>query len=529
MTLIVALLLPGACARKTHGDVLSDAGTEVLSDAGTEVLSDAGTEVLHDLLDALDGQLVSADADAIGVDALDVPQGPLCSWPEEGLFGVAPATSGDDAVKAVAALPGGGYVVALNCSSGTLHWGGQLFPGADCAPGLACSSPAIAWVEHGGPLAKLVRLDVPGLHQLEALAVDADGRVFAAGTTDSASFAFGTEELPGHGGQDGLVLAFAADGGPLWAWRFGGTLDDGVSALAAAGDGGLFVGGWFESPTVEIDGTGHSLADQDCVLMECGDLLFARLDGSGSPVWSRAVGGNQGERMVSLVRLQGGFAAAGWFGSWTIDFGGAALTMKETICGPMFGCSDLFVVRLDDGGEHVASAAFGGDLLDLPAAAAATSTGDILVSGHFSSSSLDFGGGPLVNSGDEEGFVVLIDEKLSHLWSHRFDGRPLALASGEDGSAYVGGSYGPYDQLYGACPLPQPMGKGGFLVRIDGGGDYAETWAFAGTGSQSVNAVVQGAQGLLAGGSFSGQTALPILDGALAEGTDGWLLEWAGE
>ncbi len=121
----------------------------------------------------------------------------------------------DDRAYGVAARPGGGVVVI-----GAL--GGDAFIDAfDASDGLVWS----------------YALDTPADELGQAVAVDADGGVFAVGSST------GDVGTPNVGFFDAFVLRLDASGALVWSRRIGSAADDYGWALARLADGDVVVGG----------------------------------------------------------------------------------------------------------------------------------------------------------------------------------------------------------------------------------------------------------------------------------------------
>ena len=78
-----------------------------------------------------------------------------------------------------------------------------------------------------------------GVSAPAAMAIAQDGGVFVVGVTDDEDFTFGES----RGGEDGFVLRLDASGRMLWQGRWGGSGDDGFTHVLETGDGGCIVMG----------------------------------------------------------------------------------------------------------------------------------------------------------------------------------------------------------------------------------------------------------------------------------------------
>lgn len=420
------------------------------------------------------------------------------------------AGPGSVTLAALVARPGGGYVVAVNSDAEDLTWGGEVVDWGHCSTLDGCADALVIWLDESLDVERTYRIHGGGSDRLLALAIDPSGQVLAAGTTESPQLLLGSSALLGQGMQDALALAFDAGGEFIWALRTGGEMDDAWNTVTSDGQGGAVVGGWFESNTLQVGGKLLTGKDDNCILLDCGDLMLAGISGDGEVAWTRAMGGNQGERFVSLHAGQGSYNVVGSFGSWGLNLGGDELLMQETICGPMFGCSDIFAGSFGAAGEHLWSKGFGGDLLDVALAGAPTPDGGLLLLGEFSSSSLDLGGGPLVNNGDHESFVASLDAEGVHQWSRQADAFLQAAVSGPEDRTIIMGRQAEYQTGFAACPSLNDSGSQLIAGIIDGTGALASHHTFgANVGPLQIGGLAIGGDSLAVGGTFQGELTLP--------------------
>jgi len=127
------------------------------------------------------------------------------------------------------------------------------------------------------------------------------------------------------------------------------------------------------------------------------DVFVAKFDYDGNHLWSNSYGGSESESANGLaIDASDQLVVCGVFRDST-NLGGATLRG--------LGWPDIFLLRLDNTGNHVYSAAFGDEELDLPGRPAVTQSGAILATGEFRGS-IDFGNGPLTSTGLEDIFLV---------------------------------------------------------------------------------------------------------------------------
>jgi len=86
------------------------------------------------------------------------------------------------------------------------------------------------------------------------------------------------------------------------------------------------------------------------------------------------------------------------------------------------GDYDIFLARFDSNGNHLWSKSFGGSSSDYGTSVSVDSSGNVYITGEFGSSTIDFGGGALTNAGGWDIFLAKFDSNGNHKWSKRFGG-----------------------------------------------------------------------------------------------------------
>jgi hypothetical protein len=256
--------------------------------------------------------------------------------------------------------------------------------------------------------------------QMTAVALDADGNVWVAGTSNSTDFpaSEGAFQAEAKAGTDAVVSKLDARLGTLLSSTYlAGTGDDTAAALAVAGDGSVWVAGTTASADFPVTET--------AAMAKAGgswDAWLARVSADGKELlYGTYFGGNSVDTGKALVAWPGGgVLLAGESQSWNLAVTEGALKTDVS-------SSDLMAARFDDGGRVVWAARFGGTSADTLLAAALGSGERPVLAGW--TSSLDF---PVTGEamqaahggGGMDGFVLQLES----------DGRQLAW------STYVGGT-----------------------------------------------------------------------------------------
>jgi hypothetical protein len=178
--------------------------------------------------------------------------------------------------------------------------------------------------------------------------------------------------------QDVQVTKLAPDGAS-WSWRtvLGGRGGHWLNDVSVAGDGTVYVAGYFDGTVDAAVGT-ITAADQS-------DAFAAALNADGTVRWLTLLGADEAS---NAVPLPDGNVLVGGFGDLTLAGSGP---------GPDRGQGNLFLVELDGSGRHVWSA-----YSDLPTQMQPGSDGALYLHGWINGSHVDatpFRGGTLMSYG----------------------------------------------------------------------------------------------------------------------------------
>ena len=247
--------------------------------------------------------------------------------------------------------------------------------------------------------------------------------------------------LPGAGRRDGFIASFDSDGNDVWARSFGGSLMDGINAVAIARTGTVYVGGEFAG-SVDFD------------LLNGGEMLTStgrggRTDGFvaaysllGDCLWARGVGGGKDDAVLGIAVDGNGMVVAVGDFQHVVDFDPGAGVVRSQSRGE----EDGFVLALDTAGDYLWSFTFGDRGEDAARAVACDAAGNVFVGGEFERT-VDFdpssGRTSLRSAGEEDGFVAKYSAEGGFAWVRGF-GSPkedgiFAVALDPSGGVVAGG------------------------------------------------------------------------------------------
>ncbi len=247
-----------------------------------------------------------------------------------------------------------------------------------------------------------------------AVAVDAMGNVFVAGSTDGV-FVGNTNS----GASDSYVAMFDEAGSLQWVRQFEASADSSTSTgnMALADGGSIYV----------VGTTTGAFPDQ--TLTSQNDAFLAKLDADGEPVWFRQMGGGERSSMRAVA----------------VDAHGNVLvtgdTMGELVPGQQAGVVDAFAMKYAPDGELVWARQFGTELSDRPTSLVVDSLGAVKVVGETQGELTG-----TARSGERDLFVADLNGvtgEVSGFWQYGLAGAEWfaeGLALTADGDQVIGGN-----------------------------------------------------------------------------------------
>jgi hypothetical protein len=222
------------------------------------------------------------------------------------------------------------------------------------------------------------------------------------------------------------------------------------------------------------------------------DIVLVKYSATGAYQWAKRIGGADGESVVSLAADQttGEIVAVGNFDGST-DFGSGTLRTA--------GGLDVFVAKYSSSGAPAWSRRWGSTSADQVASVAIDRLGNVAVTGAFTYS-VDFGGGPITNTGGSDIFLVKLSPAGLHLWSKGFGNSmspgQAGYGVGFDGAGNVllTGSMvalsAPYTIDFGGGPITGDGWYNVFLTKFGSGGSYIWAKRYLGGGGNAAGRAI---------------------------------------
>jgi hypothetical protein len=276
---------------------------------------------------------------------------------------------------------------------------------------------------------------------ITSIAVDASGYIYIAGWTESSDLpVVNGWQSSLAGGVDAFVAKLTPGGKSIvYSTFLGGRGDDRAFGIAADASGNAYVTGWTTSTDFpQVRGLQLSSAGGK-------DVFIAKLDGSGTVVFSSFYGGSgQDCGNAIAVDSSGHIFVAG-------ETDSANLPVKDAIRSSLAGASDAFLLELDSNNLLLFATYVGGRYSDWATAVAVDANGAVYLTG--ATASPDF---PVANSfqwtlrGAQNAFITKIDSRTKQIVFSGFLGGSggngmassdmgTAIAVDSAGAAYVAG------------------------------------------------------------------------------------------
>jgi hypothetical protein len=239
---------------------------------------------------------------------------------------------------------------------------------------------------------------------LTAVQFTSDGGYILGGT--SASGISGDKTVPAWGGGDFWVIKTDSAGNKQWDNRYGGTEGDMLNSMEQTFDGGYIFGGWTHSDS-SGDKTQHTWGHTD--------YWIIKTDSSGVPEWNRRFGGTEYESMFCLKKSNdGGYILGGFTDS---DSSGDKTEHSR-------GSYDYWIVKTNGSGDLLWEKTFGGSSTDELYALEQLNGEGYILAGLSKSPVSGDKSEPNWNStgGFEDFWIVRIDTLGNKLWDKDFGG-----------------------------------------------------------------------------------------------------------
>ncbi|MBS1914244.1 MAG: SBBP repeat-containing protein [Bacteroidetes bacterium] len=342
--------------------------------------------------------------------------------------------------------------------------------------------------------------------EIQGVASDSRGNVYVCGTFNDSLW-LDTVAVVSAGGTDGFVAKYSPGGWLLWARRFGGSGNDSAHSIAVDANGNVYVAGAFFGTANVGPNNLNSSGDAD--------LLVAKYDPSGTVLWATR-GGSVGRDVARAIAIDnsGNAYVAGTFAG-NVTLGPSTLVSS--------GFQDAFIARCSPAGTFDWAQRGGSAGNDEAIGVAADGSGNCVMVGRYNAASATFGATTLTNSGGDDGFVARYSTTGAFQWAASVVG-PSAddlrgAAIDNSGNVIVTGSFSSTVNI-GTTVTGSIGGRDVIVIKFNSAGTLQWLRRFGGTGTDVANGVtVDGNGNIYVAGTFQDVCYVADLTMNAASGT----------
>lgn len=217
-----------------------------------------------------------------------------------------------------------------------------------------------------------------------SITIDNSGDLIVTGNfSGSANFdpSISYFHLGSSGSQDIFVLKLNASGGFVWVKKIGGTFTDLSTSIESDPAGNLFLTGVFSGTSDFNPGT----PTENLTSFGSADVFVEKLDSQGDFLWVKQIGGTNIQEAYCLYidRFNDLYITGSYSGLTNFSPGSSNFTLTSS------GGSDVFITKLNSGGNMLWSRSFGSFSNDIGKAICVDDLGSIITTGSFAGT-LDF-------------------------------------------------------------------------------------------------------------------------------------------
>ena len=345
---------------------------------------------------------------------------------------------------------------------------------------------------------------VGGVYSEDGLAIcnDSSRNVFVTGKYSSTAVSFGSIQVPTPYSDDIFVAKYDKKGNAIWVKTFGGSNSENYSTdndltganIISDNNGNIYVSGSFLSDTLLIGTTKLPNAG-------LGDFFIAKYDNSGNLLWAKKGGGNDFDYVFGMTTdINGNVIVSGRFSSTSISFGSTTLVNS--------GANDAFIVKYSSTGSVIWAKRAGSTGDEIFHSVTSDNNNNIYVTGWYNSISLTIGSTALSNSGGIDILVAKYDANGNVIWAKRVGGigddYSRSILNDASGNILIGGGFTSSSLTVGTNVLSNSGGKDILIVKFDASGNVVSSKKAGGLGDEYITKISKNANGnTLISGNFT--------------------------
>jgi len=276
---------------------------------------------------------------------------------------------------------------------------------------------------------------ISGSNNEEILKVKTDNNnnLYVLGGFNSPVLTIGNTTLTNSGYYDIYLAKFNSNGDLVWVKSISGANNESAEGLTVDSSGNIYVGGKFNSSSITI---GSSVLNNSTSFAEA---FLIKFDSSGNPLWNKVLSGSVDEYIEGInTDNSGNVFITGGFNSSSINFGTTTLTNTNAY-------NDIFIAKYNSTGIFQWAKKIGGNNDDYTRNIKIDTNGDILVTGHFTSTSLTLGTTTLSKISSQDIFITKYNTSGNLIWAKNAGNSGYNVATGlttdTNNNIYISGAY----------------------------------------------------------------------------------------
>jgi hypothetical protein len=265
--------------------------------------------------------------------------------------------------------------------------------------------------------------------------LDSTGNVYISGIFTSSPLTISPSiTLINSGAYDTFVVKYLTDGTASWAQKIGGTASDRSAIMLLDSIGNVYISGYYDSPQLTIS----TITLQNLTNPPTLDIFIVKFLTDGTPNWAKTIGGSMDTSLVKMLLDSTGNAyVCGFYKSPILNILGFTTNTSS---------EDTFIVKYSTNGIPVWAKTISGTAEDIPVNMLLDSTGNVYLSGYYTSSALTISPTiSLINSGAYDTFVVKYSTDGIAQWARSIGGTandlPINMQLDSSGNVYLSGYY----------------------------------------------------------------------------------------
>ncbi len=273
--------------------------------------------------------------------------------------------------------------------------------------------------------------------RITSVAETQDGEYIVGGYFQSDQINLGNGIILKNYNTSGILIKYDVKGEIEWAKEIRGENGyERIEAVTRTGDGGVIVGGYFESGSIDL-GNGISLTKQ--TKGEFAGMII-KYNREGEVEWAKSINTDINDtRIFSVVETNDGGIIAGG------DFSGKEINLGNGITLSNNGKKDGMIIKYNAEGECEWAKGIGGSESDAITSVEATNDGGYVIGGDFTAT-IDLENGIRISSrGNSDGMIIKCNSEGNVEWAKEIGGTAgdyiNSATETQDGKYVIGGYF----------------------------------------------------------------------------------------